>query len=80
MAEAYTVNKPMVTLHLTLHEALYLKCLVQNDLTEWGEAKEDRKARKGIWTALSSAGIRTPLDAKYRQAAQTLLELLETSK
>ena len=80
MAEAYTVNKPMVTLHLTLHEALYLKCLVQNDLTECGESKEDRKAREGIWTALSSAGISTPLDAKYRQAAQTLLELKETSK
>lgn len=80
MAEAHTVNKPMVTLHLTLHEALYLKCLVQNDLTGCGESKEGRKAREGIWTALSSAGIRTPLDAKYRQAAQTLLELMETSK
>ena len=80
MAEAHTVNKPMVTLYLTLHEALYLKCLVQNDLTECGESEEDRKFREGIWTALSSAGIHTPLDATYRQAAQTLLELMETRK
>ena len=77
MAEAHTVNKPMVTLHLTLHEALYLKCLVQNDLTECGESEEDLKVREGIWTALSSAGIHTPLDATYRQAAQTLKELIK---
>ena len=77
MAEAHTVNKPMVTLHLTLHEALYLKCLVQNDLTECGESEGDRKVREGIWTALSSAGIHTPLDATYRQAAQTLKELIK---
>lgn len=77
MAEAHTVNKPMVTLHLTLHEALHLKCLVQNDLTDCGESKEDRKVREGIWTALSSAGIHTHLDATYRQAAQTLKELIK---
>ena len=77
MAEAHTVNKPMVTLYLTLHEALYLKCLVQNDLTEFGESEEDRKVREGIWTALSSAGIHTPHDAAYKQAAQNLMELIK---
>ena len=76
MAEAHTVNKPMVILPLTLHEALYLKCLVQNDLTECGESEEDRKVREGIWIALSSAGIHTPNDATYRQAAQTLRDLI----
>ena len=80
MAEAHTVNKPMVTLYLTRHEALYLKCLVQEDLTECGESYEDLKLRIAIWTALDAAGIHTPHDANYRQAAQTLLELLETSK
>ena len=80
MAEAHTVNKPMVTLHLTLHEAVYLKCLVQEDLTECGESDEDRKVREEIWGALSAAGIRTPHDANYRQAAQTLRELMETRK
>ena len=77
MAEAHTFNKPMVTLHLTLHEALYLKCLVQNDLTECGESEEDRKVREGIWTALSSAGILTPHDATYKQAAQNLRKLIK---
>ena len=77
MAEAHTVNKPMCTLHLTLHEALYLKGLVQNDLTECGESEEDRKVREGIWTALSAAGIHTPNDAAYRQAAQNLMELIK---
>ena len=77
MAEAHTVNKPMVTLHLTLHEALYLKSLVYKALTGSGESDEDRKVREGIWTALSSAGIHTPHDATYRQAAQTLKELIK---
>ena len=77
MAEAHTVNKPMVILPLTLHEAVYLKSLVYKALTGSGEADEDRKVREEIWTALSSAGIHTPLDAKYRQAAQNLMELIK---
>ena len=80
MAEAYTVNKPMATLHLTVHEALYLKGLLQNDLTECGESDEDRKLRIAIWTALNAAGIHTPHDATYRQVAQNFIELMETNK
>ena len=80
MAEAHTVNKPLVILPLTLREALYLKCLVQKDLTECGESEEDRKVREGIWIALNSAGIHTPHDATYRQVAQTLIELMGTNK
>ena len=80
MAEAHTVNKPLVILPLTLHEASYLKGLLQNDLTECGESEEDRKVREGIWTALNSAGIHTPHDAIYRQVAQNLIELMETNK
>ena len=77
MAEAHTVNKPVATLHLTVHEALYLKGLVQEDLTECGESDEDRKLRIAIWTALDAAGIHTPHDETYRQAAQTLMELIK---
>ena len=80
MAEAHTVNKPMVILPLTLHEAVYLKSLVYKALTGSGEADEDRKVREGIWIALSSAGIHTPHDAIYRQVAQNLIELMETNK
>ena len=80
MAEAHNVNKPMVTLYITIHEALYLKELLQEDLTECGESDEDCKLRIALWTALDSAGIRTPHDATYKQAAQTLLELMETRK
>ena len=77
MAEAHTVNKPMVTLYLTMQEAVYLKSLVYKALTGSGESDEDRKVSEEIWTALSSAGIHTPNDATYRQATQNLMELIK---
>lgn len=64
MAEVYNVSKPSVALHLSLHEAMYMKGLVQNDLTAGGESNEDSKLRQDIWDALDAAGVQLSIETR----------------